>query len=30
MKFKYNVIGDNTMKNRYWLLALGYIPLEFF
>ena len=30
MKFKYNIIGDNTKKNRDWLLALGYIPLEFF
>ena len=30
MKFKYNIIGDNTKKNRDWLLVLGYIPLEFF
>lgn len=24
MKFKYNVIGDNTAENREWLRKLGY------
>ena len=29
MKFKYNVIGDNTAENRKWLEMLGYINFDY-